>query len=84
MARLALIRFNNFVGCANGSGRQKMGRQLFGKAAAKGALALVRGHADGVVSTVEDDEVGLEHDVAVDLERRGGGLKTAEAGCRCC
>ncbi len=40
---------------------------------------LVRSHTDGVVSTVEGHELGLEHDVAVDLEAGCDGLETAEA-----
>jgi hypothetical protein len=40
---------------------------------------LMWGHGDGVVATVEDDELRLEHDVAIDLERGGRGLDTAEA-----
>lgn len=37
-------------------------------------------HSKGVVSSVEGDELGLEHDVTIDLEVAGGGLKTSEAG----
>lgn len=36
-------------------------------------------HADGVVSSVEGDELRLEHDVSVDLEVALDGLDTAEA-----
>ena len=43
----------------------------------------VVGHAQGVVTTVEDDVLRLEHDVAVDGRlARGGGLETTEAGCK--
>lgn len=37
-------------------------------------------HSNGIVSSVESDELGLEHDVTIDLESGGGGLKTSEAG----
>jgi hypothetical protein len=36
-------------------------------------------HSDGVVSTVEGHELGLEHDVAVDLQIGCNGLETAKA-----
>jgi hypothetical protein len=42
----------------------------------------MRSHSNGVVSSVEGDELRLEHDVAVDLEGRGRGLETTEAGYR--
>lgn len=42
---------------------------------------LVGSHADGVVASVEGDELRLEHDVAVDLERGRRGLETAKATC---
>lgn len=45
-------------------------------------LRLMRSHTDGVVSSVESDELRLEHDVAVDLEVGGGGLETSEASYR--
>lgn len=42
---------------------------------------LVGSHADGVVAAVESDELGLEHDISVDLEAAVDGLETAETGC---
>jgi hypothetical protein len=39
----------------------------------------MRSHADGVVSTVESNELGLEHDVTVDLEVGCNRLETTEA-----
>jgi hypothetical protein len=44
-----------------------------------GRKLVVWGHADGVVASVEGDELGLEEDVSVDLEVGGGSLDTAEA-----
>lgn len=42
---------------------------------------LVRSHANGVVTTVEDDELGLEEDVTIDGEVSGRSLNTTEASC---
>lgn len=38
-------------------------------------------HAQRVVAAVESDKLRLEEDIAPNLERRGGGLDTAEASC---
>lgn len=38
-------------------------------------------HADGIVARIEGDEVGFEHDVAIDLERGRDRLQAAETGC---
>lgn len=42
---------------------------------------LMRSHSKGVVSSVECDELRLEHNVTVNLEVGSGGLETSEAGC---
>lgn len=42
--------------------------------------SLVGSHSDGVVPSVESDELRFEHDVAIDLEAGGRGLESAEAG----
>jgi hypothetical protein len=44
----------------------------------------MRSHSNGVVSTVERNELGLEHDVAVDLEVGRNGLETTEASYKLC
>lgn len=38
-------------------------------------------HSDGVVASVECNELRLEHDVAIDLKVGGRGLQTTKAGC---
>lgn len=38
-------------------------------------------HANRVVSTVESDELGFEHDITVNLEIGSGSLETSETGC---
>ena len=43
-------------------------------------LRLVGSHSDGVVPSVESDELRFEHDIAIDLEVGGRGLESAEAG----
>lgn len=43
---------------------------------------LVGSHAEGVVASVEGDELGLEHDISVDLEVAGDSLDTSETSCR--
>lgn len=42
---------------------------------------LVLSQAEGVVATVEGDELRLEEDVTVDAEVALGGLYTTEASC---
>lgn len=38
----------------------------------------MRSHADGVVAAVERDELGLEHDITIDLQAGCNGLETTE------
>lgn len=39
----------------------------------------MRGHSNGVVSSVEGNELRLEHDIAVDLQVGCDGLDSTEA-----
>jgi hypothetical protein len=42
----------------------------------------MRREAERVVAAIKDDELGLEEDVAVDLEIAGRGLYATKASCK--
>lgn len=39
-------------------------------------------HSNRVIPAIENDELRLEHNIAVDLERAGDGLQAAETSYR--